>query len=91
MFITRFPVILRCFHLNPGSGGKGFHRGGDGIVREILFRKKQVFSILSERRAFSPYGLKGKPHSYLHLDVDAEIDLDIDLGLDADLDYLDVE
>ena len=59
-FIFRFPVVLRCFHLNPGSGGKGFNRGGDGIIREILFRKKQVLSILSERRAFAPYGLKGK-------------------------------
>lgn len=56
---TRFPVILRRFHLNPGTGGNGFHRGGDGVVRELLFRRTQVLSVLGERRAFRPYGLKG--------------------------------
>ncbi|KAL9974393.1 hypothetical protein ACROYT_G011417 [Oculina patagonica] len=55
----RFPVILRRFHLNPGTGGNGFHRGGDGVVRELLFRRAQVLSVLGERRAFRPYGLKG--------------------------------
>lgn len=55
----RFPVILRRFHLNPGTGGNGFHRGGDGVIRELLFRKEQVLSLLGERRAFRPYGLKG--------------------------------
>jgi len=55
----RFPVILRRFHLNPGTGGNGFHRGGDGVVRELLFRRAQVLSVLGERRAFRPYGIKG--------------------------------
>ncbi|XP_068721717.1 5-oxoprolinase-like isoform X2 [Montipora capricornis] len=55
----RFPVILRRFHLNPGTGGTGFHKGGDGVVRELLFRKAQVLSVLSERRAFRPYGMNG--------------------------------
>lgn len=55
----RFPVILRRFHLNPGTGGDGFHKGGDGVVRELLFRKAQVLSVLSERRAFRPYGMNG--------------------------------
>lgn len=57
--VARFPVILRRFHLNPGTGGNGFHRGGDGVVRELLFRRSQVLSVLGERRAFRPYGLKG--------------------------------
>ena len=57
--VDRFPVILRRFHLNPGTGGNGFHRGGDGVVRELLFRRAQVLSVLGERRAFRPYGLKG--------------------------------
>ena len=52
-------MILRRFHLNPGTGGNGFHRGGDGVVRELLFRRPQVLSVLGERRAFRPYGLKG--------------------------------
>ena len=56
---VRFPVILRRFHLNPGTGGNGFHRGGDGVIRELLFRRTQVLSVLSERRAFRPYGMSG--------------------------------
>ena len=56
----RYPVILLRFHLNPGTGGDGFHRGGDGVVRELLFRRNQVLSVLCERRsAFQPYGLQG--------------------------------
>ncbi|KAL9974396.1 hypothetical protein ACROYT_G011420 [Oculina patagonica] len=56
----RYPVILRRFHLKPGTGGDGFHRGGDGVVRELLFRRTQVLSVLCERRsAFQPYGLQG--------------------------------
>lgn len=55
-----YPVILLCFHLNPGSGGDGFYRGGDGVIRELVFRRKQVLSVLCERRsAFQPYGLQG--------------------------------
>lgn len=52
--------MLNCFHLNPGTGGKGAFNGGDGIVRELLFRKSLQLSLLTERRVFSPYGLKGK-------------------------------
>ena len=57
-------MILRRFHLNPGTGGNGFHRGGDGVVRELLFRRAQVLSVLGERRAFRPYGIKGKVMSF---------------------------
>ena len=32
----RFPVILGRFGLRQGSGGAGIHRGGDGIVRELM-------------------------------------------------------
>lgn len=55
----RYPVILKKFHLNPGTGGHGQHKGGDGIIREYLFRKDLTLSILTERRVFSPYGLNG--------------------------------
>ena len=59
--LSRCPVILLHFHLNPGTGGDGFHRGGDGVVRELVFRRKQLLSVLCERRsAFQPYGLQGK-------------------------------
>lgn len=55
----RFPVLLRRFHLREGSGGEGAYCGGDGVVRQLEFRRPLVVSILSERRAFQPYGLDG--------------------------------
>lgn len=55
----RYPVLLRRFALRPGSGGAGAFTGGLGVVRELEFRRPLVVSILSERRAFRPYGLAG--------------------------------
>ena len=37
----------------------GLFNGGDGIVREILFRRELTLSVLTERRVYRPYGLKG--------------------------------
>jgi 5-oxoprolinase (ATP-hydrolysing) len=56
----RYPVILRHFSLRPNSGGSGCYRGGDGVVRELLFRRHIMLSVLTERRVFRPYGLNGK-------------------------------
>ncbi|KAM8811123.1 5-oxoprolinase [Eudromia elegans] len=55
----RYPVVLRRFELRRGSGGAGRFRGGDGVVRELLFRERLLLSVLSERRAARPYGLQG--------------------------------
>jgi len=55
----RYPTILNCFHLNPGTGGRGKFRGGDGVIREIIFRKDMLLTVLTERRIFCPYGLAG--------------------------------
>ena len=64
--VFRYPVILNRFHLNLGTGGKGLCNGGDGVVRELLFRRPLTLSVLCERRVYSPYGLKGKGrHSLL--------------------------
>lgn len=52
-------MILREFSLRPDTGGKGMHRGGDGVIRDIEFRMDLTVSILSERRVFRPYGLAG--------------------------------
>lgn len=59
IFEQRYPVILHKFGLRENSGGAGFHRGGDGLVREIEFRRPVIVSILSERRVHAPRGLKG--------------------------------
>jgi len=55
----RYPVILQQFSLKRGSGGSGRYSGGDGVIREMLFRKSLTLSVLSERRTHRPYGLCG--------------------------------
>ncbi|XP_033626321.1 5-oxoprolinase-like isoform X1 [Asterias rubens] len=55
----RYPVVLKRFELNPNTGGLGQYRGGDGVIREVLFRRPLTLSVLTERRAFRPYGMKG--------------------------------
>ncbi|KAL2143733.1 hypothetical protein VTI28DRAFT_10097 [Corynascus sepedonium] len=59
VFERRYPVLLREFSIRRGSGGKGQHRGGDGVVRDIEFRIPLQVSILSERRVYRPYGMAG--------------------------------
>ena len=56
---TRYPVILREFSVRQGSGGRGLHHGGHGIVREIEFLKPLTVSLLTNRRLKSPYGVAG--------------------------------
>jgi len=55
----RYPVILRKFSLSNGSGGSGQFRGGDGVEREIMFRKPLELSVMTERRVLAPYGMAG--------------------------------
>ena len=45
--------------LNRLSGGRGMFNGGDGVIRELLFRKDLTLSVLTERRVFAPYGMNG--------------------------------
>ncbi|KAJ5946695.1 hypothetical protein N7454_003534 [Penicillium verhagenii] len=55
----RTPVIIRKHAINPGTGGNGQYRGGNGAVREVEARMPLKFSILSDRRVFAPYGMNG--------------------------------
>ncbi|RHY96995.1 hypothetical protein DYB35_006008 [Aphanomyces astaci] len=55
----RYPVLLNAFGLRQGSGGVGKFAGGEGVHRELKFLVPMTVSILSERRAFQPYGLYG--------------------------------
>ena len=52
-------MVIKQFGLRPGTGGRGKYRGGDGVIRELLFRKALTLSVLTERRVHQPYGLKG--------------------------------
>ncbi|MDE2052316.1 MAG: hydantoinase B/oxoprolinase family protein, partial [Gammaproteobacteria bacterium] len=55
----RFPVLLERFEIRRGSGGKGRHDGGDGVIRHIRFRAPMTAAILSNRRRVPPFGLQG--------------------------------
>jgi len=55
----RYPVRVERFALRRGSGGRGRHRGGDGLVREITFLEPAEMSVLTQHRVEAPYGLAG--------------------------------
>ncbi|MBI3129264.1 MAG: hydantoinase B/oxoprolinase family protein [Candidatus Tectomicrobia bacterium] len=54
-----YPFRVRRYTVRRGSGGRGLHRGGDGIVREIELRADATVSFMTERRVLAPYPLKG--------------------------------
>ena len=56
---TRLPVRLERFAIRRGSGGKGAHHGGDGVVRELTFLEPMRANILANRRKIAPRGLAG--------------------------------
>jgi N-methylhydantoinase B len=57
-----YPLRVRRYAIRRGSGGKGKHRGGDGVIREIELLTDARVSLLSDRRKFAPYGLnEGRP------------------------------
>jgi 5-oxoprolinase (ATP-hydrolysing) len=55
----RFPVLLENFEIRPNSGGKGMHKGGNGVIRRIQFREAMTAAILSGHRLVPPFGLQG--------------------------------
>ena len=52
-----YPLRVHRYAVRRGSGGKGKHHGGAGIVREYEFLDEAQLTILSERRLLSPWGL----------------------------------
>ncbi len=55
----RFPVRVEKFGIRRGSGGRGAHRGGDGIERRILFLQPMTAVMLANHRRIAPFGLNG--------------------------------
>lgn len=55
----RFPVLVEEFAIRPNSGGKGKHRGGNGVIRRIQFLQSMSAAILSGHRAIPPFGCLG--------------------------------
>jgi N-methylhydantoinase B len=54
-----YPIRVRRYSYRHGSGGRGKHRGGDGIVRELELLGDAQVTLLADRRRFPPYGLLG--------------------------------
>jgi 5-oxoprolinase (ATP-hydrolysing) len=55
----RYPVRVERFAIRQGSGGPGRYRGGDGLVREIVFLEPATLSVLTQHRVEEPYGHEG--------------------------------
>ncbi len=55
----RHPVRVEEFRVRRGSGGRGRHRGGDGVSRELTFLEPVALSILSQHRVEAPFGVGG--------------------------------
>jgi 5-oxoprolinase (ATP-hydrolysing) len=56
---ARLPVRLDQFAIRRGSGGQGAHKGGDGVVRAVIFLEPMRANILANRRRVPPKGIMG--------------------------------
>lgn len=54
-----FPFRVDEYAMRRGSGGRGRHAGGDGLVRVYRFTSPVTITVLSERRARGPRGAAG--------------------------------
>jgi N-methylhydantoinase B len=54
-----YPLRVERWELRTGSGGAGARRGGDGVVRELRVLEDCRLSVLAERRAHAPHGVRG--------------------------------
>ncbi|MAE75796.1 MAG: 5-oxoprolinase [Planctomycetes bacterium] len=53
------PILVERYTLRRGSGGRGEHAGGDGIIKEFTPLVPLRGSLLSERRRVGPRGAAG--------------------------------
>ncbi len=57
-----FPLRMVEYSLRRGTGGRGAHRGGDGVVREFEALAPLRYSLLTDRRRHRPPGAEdGEP------------------------------
>jgi N-methylhydantoinase B len=54
-----YPLRVTRYAIRRGSGGRGRHPGGDGVVREIELLAPAQVTLLGERRRVRPWGLRG--------------------------------
>jgi N-methylhydantoinase B/oxoprolinase/acetone carboxylase alpha subunit len=57
-FEHQYPVRIERYHVRRNSGGKGDHKGGDGIVRAFRFLEPAEVTLIADRRERGPYGFQ---------------------------------
>ncbi|MFB6345726.1 MAG: hydantoinase B/oxoprolinase family protein [bacterium] len=78
-FESRWPLVVTILRRRNGSGGRGHHNGGDGLVKAWKALEPVLVSLLTERRRRGPYGLRaedGKAGNNLILTEASEDELD---------------
>jgi N-methylhydantoinase B len=54
-----YPIRFTAYTIREGSGGRGRHPGGDGIVRAFKVLAPTTLSIIASRLEIGPWGLEG--------------------------------
>lgn len=54
-----YPLRVERYELAEKTGGNGFYRGGDGIIRQLRLLEPATVSILSDHRRIAPKGCDG--------------------------------
>ena len=54
-----FPLRAIEYAVRRGSGGRGAHNGGDGVIREVEALEEMTYSLITERRRHAPKGSDG--------------------------------
>ena len=52
-----YPIRIKQYAIRQNSGGSGYHKGGDGLIREFEFLKPANVTLLTERRLHQPWAL----------------------------------
>ena len=55
----RFPVRLETFRIRKNSGGRGQHKGGEGVDRQMRFLEPMTVNMIAGHRIEPPYGIAG--------------------------------
>jgi N-methylhydantoinase B len=55
----RFPVRVLALSVRRGFGGRGHHRGGDGLIKELTVLEDSTLTLFADRHEVSPPGEDG--------------------------------
>ncbi len=58
-FESHYPMRVLEYSIAEGTGGKGAHYGGDGLIRKIELLAEAHVTLLTERRIHAPSGVLG--------------------------------